>query len=148
MTEMDPELTKLCKDTLANFFGTEDMTFENEKKEKTSSVSDNFYKQKNEINVIDPDIKIRDFGYDDNDPRHWGQPYPTSGGEEENNEDDEYTDHRARALYDFQAGDADELSFEEGDILIIKERLGNGWLSAELNDKTGLVPENYGFVVL
>ncbi|CAG8746674.1 2468_t:CDS:1, partial [Racocetra fulgida] len=60
-----------------------------------------------------------------------------------NEEEDEYTDRRARALYKFQAGDVDELSFEEGDILIIKQRLGDGWLLAELNDKTGLVPENY-----
>ncbi|CAG8582173.1 21286_t:CDS:2 [Dentiscutata erythropus] len=143
MTEMDPEITELCKNTLADFYGTEDVTRKNEKREKTNSIieGDSFsYKPKNVVNVIDPDIKIRDFGYADDDPRHWGQPYP--GGEEENNEDDEYTNHRARALYDFQAGDAEELSFKEGDILLVKRRLDDGWFFAELNDKTGL-----GFII-
>ncbi|CAG8577799.1 22691_t:CDS:2 [Cetraspora pellucida] len=137
MADMDPELTRVLLETLAG---------ETEKNKKTN---DNNVLPKAE-NYTFPEIKIRDFGFESDDPRHWGQPCPFTGDEGEN--EDEYTDRRARALYDFPAGDADELSFKEGDILIIKQRSGVGWLSAELNDKTGLVPENYvaliGFFIL
>ncbi|KAI9140159.1 Sh3 domain of Nbp2, partial [Paraphysoderma sedebokerense] len=49
----------------------------------------------------------------------------------------------ARALYDFDAENPSELSFAEGDIISIQYRQYPGWLMAELNGKSGLVPENY-----
>ncbi|KAF0528730.1 SH3-domain-containing protein [Gigaspora margarita] len=48
------------------------------------------------------------------------------------------------ALYDFMADHNNELSFMAGDSLVLKQRsTHNGWLVAELNGVTGLVPENY-----
>ncbi|CAG8532618.1 16235_t:CDS:2 [Acaulospora colombiana] len=48
-----------------------------------------------------------------------------------------------RALYDFRAENPSELSFQEGDILLIQDRQCAGWLIADLGEETGLVPENY-----
>ncbi|CAI2181664.1 685_t:CDS:2 [Funneliformis geosporum] len=87
-----------------------------------------------------PEIKIRDFAFSTDDPRHWGQRIPSSSDGEE---DDEYTNRHARALYDFVAENQNELSFQEGDILLIRYRQCEGWLFAELGEKTGLIPDNY-----
>ncbi|CAG8638401.1 9853_t:CDS:2, partial [Acaulospora morrowiae] len=96
-----------------------------------------------ENNPLNMDIKIRDFGFPIDDSRHWGHPYPSSDEEDEEAETNEYTNRRARALYDFQAENPTELSFQEGDILLIQDRQCAGWLIADLGDETGLVPENY-----
>ncbi|CAG8451016.1 6856_t:CDS:2 [Ambispora leptoticha] len=64
---------------------------------------------------------------------------------------DGFTNRRACALYDFRAADESELSFNEGDILVIKYQQSKDWFFAELlvdeddNSKasSGLVPENY-----
>jgi hypothetical protein len=49
------------------------------------------------------------------------------------------------ALYDYAAGDGDELSFSEGDKLTLVSKTGHpdGWIKCGLNGKNGLVPENY-----
>jgi hypothetical protein len=49
---------------------------------------------------------------------------------------------KATALYDFQAAETIELSFKEGDVLLITKKKGHWWV-AELNGKTGLVPPNF-----
>jgi len=49
---------------------------------------------------------------------------------------------KATALYDFQAAETIELSFKEGDVLVITKKKGHWWV-AELNGKTGLVPPNF-----
>ncbi|CAG8440329.1 7601_t:CDS:2 [Ambispora gerdemannii] len=109
------------------------------------------------------EVKIRDFAFPHEDPRHWGQ--ETLYDDEDNNEseqadqyeydedldeyNDGFTNRRARALYDFQTDDESELSFAEGDILVIKYQQSKDWFFAELsaddNPKkaSGLVPENY-----
>ncbi|CAG8446838.1 15582_t:CDS:2 [Dentiscutata erythropus] len=51
--------------------------------------------------------------------------------------------HTIIALYDFVASNNDELSFTTGDILIVKHNFDDGWITAELNGITGLVPGNY-----
>ena len=50
---------------------------------------------------------------------------------------------KAKGLYDYQATCETELSFKEGDILNISEKDDSGWWFAELNGKTGFVPQNY-----
>jgi hypothetical protein len=50
---------------------------------------------------------------------------------------------RAKGLYDYVATCETELSFKEGDILNISEKDDSGWWFAELNGKTGFVPQNY-----
>ncbi|CAH1761691.1 9071_t:CDS:2 [Entrophospora sp. SA101] len=80
-------------------------------------------------------IKIRDFAFPIEDPRHWGQNMITSL------DDNDYK--KACALYDFLAENTSELSFKEGDILTINYQQCVGWLVAELDGKVGLIPENY-----
>ena len=48
----------------------------------------------------------------------------------------------ARGLYDFQAEEAEELSFNAGDVMRIIEQDPEWWV-AEINGKKGFVPANY-----
>ena len=91
------------------------------------------------------EIKVRDFAFPPDDPRHWGETYPPSSDEEEYGY--EYANHRARALYDFQADTPSEMSFQEGDIMIVRSQQCTGWLVADMGEETGLVPENYVIVL-
>lgn len=50
-----------------------------------------------------------------------------------------------RALYEYAAAEADELSFGEGDTLVNCEQVDDGWMMGT-NPKTGasgLLPSNY-----
>ena len=48
-----------------------------------------------------------------------------------------------RALYSYQAGDEDELTFTEGDEVQVVEHCDGGWAKAFLGDDFGYVPESY-----
>jgi len=48
-----------------------------------------------------------------------------------------------KAKYDYEAGHADELSFQEGDILDIKQEGKDGWYIGTIGSKSGLIPGNY-----
>lgn len=48
-----------------------------------------------------------------------------------------------RAMFKYDAQHADELSFEEGDIIYVSEQGANGWWKATINGKAGLIPGNY-----
>lgn len=50
---------------------------------------------------------------------------------------------KLRAMYDFEARSADELSFQTDDILLLIDNSDETWWKAELNGKTGVVPSNY-----
>ncbi|KAG8238924.1 hypothetical protein J437_LFUL000761 [Ladona fulva] len=52
---------------------------------------------------------------------------------------------RHRALYEFVARNADELSFQPGDIIMVPEshNAEPGWLAGELRGQTGWFPESY-----
>ncbi|CAH2006415.1 unnamed protein product [Acanthoscelides obtectus] len=52
---------------------------------------------------------------------------------------------RYRALYEFVARNADEISFQPGDIINVpKQQTGEpGWLAGEIRGKTGWFPESY-----
>jgi hypothetical protein len=53
---------------------------------------------------------------------------------------------RYRAMYDFEAGEAEELSFFEGDILIVVDANGDWWKAyreADITQHAGYVPANY-----
>lgn len=50
-----------------------------------------------------------------------------------------------KALYDYSPQRPDEMQIKAGDQIIVKQNLGNGWLSGK-NKRTGsegLVPANY-----
>ena len=49
-----------------------------------------------------------------------------------------------RALYDYNAQSAQELSFQEGDLIDVSDMISDkNWWKARCNNKTGLVPFNY-----
>lgn len=47
------------------------------------------------------------------------------------------------ALYDYDATDEGELSFHEGDRIVVVEESDSGWWTGELNGVTGTFPSNY-----
>ena len=50
---------------------------------------------------------------------------------------------RVRALFDFQATDADELTFRKGDIIAVLESVYKDWWKGLLRGQTGIFPLNY-----
>ncbi|KAI8899802.1 ankyrin repeat-containing domain protein [Globomyces pollinis-pini] len=48
-----------------------------------------------------------------------------------------------RALYAYQAQHADELSFEEGDVLYVLAKENPDWWTCKCGERQGLVPSNY-----
>ncbi|XP_033095717.1 SH3 domain-containing protein 19-like isoform X2 [Anneissia japonica] len=47
------------------------------------------------------------------------------------------------AVFDFDAGDEDELSIRTGDTITIVEAVGDDWLRGRLNGKEGIFPRNF-----
>lgn len=48
-------------------------------------------------------------------------------------------------MYDYTAGDDDEVSFQEGDRIINSEIIDEGWMTGtvERTGETGMLPSNY-----
>jgi hypothetical protein len=50
---------------------------------------------------------------------------------------------QVRALYDYDARDLDELTFQEGQLIELISEDPSGWWQGRLGTKTGLFPANY-----
>ncbi|XP_044873672.1 SH3 domain-containing protein 19 isoform X3 [Mauremys mutica] len=50
---------------------------------------------------------------------------------------------KAKALYDFQGQNEDELSFKAGDIITELEPVDEDWMSGEVQGKSGIFPKNF-----
>lgn len=50
---------------------------------------------------------------------------------------------QVRAMYDFNAEDADELNFHAGDIIEVLDQSDRFWWKGLLRGRTGLFPVNY-----
>lgn len=106
-------------------------------------------------------ISVKDYAYDESNPLHFGY-FEEEDKEEEEVEEgsanvrisntksillpDEYVVNRkAVAIYPFVPENDNELELNEGDIVYISYKHGQGWLVAENRDRTrtGLVPEEY-----
>jgi hypothetical protein len=48
-------------------------------------------------------------------------------------------------MYDYEAGDEDEVSFRDGDIIINPEPIDDGWMygTVQRTGRTGMLPANY-----
>lgn len=53
---------------------------------------------------------------------------------------------RCTALYNYDATEADELSFKIGDVIFITRKDDPGWWTGTCNGKTGLFPSNVIFI--
>lgn len=62
---------------------------------------------------------------------------------EEPVEQDEQLGPHAKALFDFESVDDAELSFQEGDTIMLTQRLDEYWLEGSLHGQTGYFPANY-----
>jgi hypothetical protein len=54
---------------------------------------------------------------------------------------------KAKALYEYEGGNPDELSFNEGDVLSIVDKSEGEWWKAEKNGVVSIVPASYLEVV-
>ncbi|KAF2356518.1 SH3 domain, partial [Trinorchestia longiramus] len=57
--------------------------------------------------------------------------------------DDENLGLTAYALYDYQAADTDEISFDPDDVITHIEQIDEGWWRGWCNGQYGLFPANY-----
>lgn len=53
-----------------------------------------------------------------------------------------------RALYDFDPENAGELSFREGDTIILANQLDQNWYEGMINGDSGFFPVNYVEVII
>ena len=80
---------------------------------------------------------------DDNDETDVGTPYvpPSSPPKSAGRGLD--LGPRATALYDFDAENDTELSFREGDTIMLTQRIDENWLEGTVDGQTGYFPDNY-----
>ncbi|NXH03293.1 LASP1 protein, partial [Loxia leucoptera] len=66
-------------------------------------------------------------------PSSWIHPHPSAGSK------------RFRAVYDYNAADEDEVSFQDGDTIINVQQIDDGWMygTVERTGDTGMLPANY-----
>lgn len=59
--------------------------------------------------------------------------------------DSRLSNDQYRAMFDYSAADADEVSFQEGDIIINVKRVDDGWMTGTVakTNKYGMLPANY-----
>ncbi|XP_017867700.1 PREDICTED: E3 ubiquitin-protein ligase SH3RF1 [Drosophila arizonae] len=54
----------------------------------------------------------------------------------------------AYALFDFLSGEANDLKFKKGDLILLKKRIDNNWFVGQANGQEGTFPINYVKVVV
>lgn len=87
-------------------------------------------------------VLIRDFAYPESSPLHYGQPVERRTSIVSLSSS-EFNGCQARALYDFVPETEYEIGMKAGDIVWVQYRQCPGWLIADVEDDTGLIPESY-----
>ncbi|CAO3589440.1 unnamed protein product [Absidia cylindrospora] len=89
-------------------------------------------------------VIIRDFAYPDSSPLHHGQLNETPRNESNISlSSSRFNGCQAKALYDFTPETDYEIAMKSGQTIWIQYRQCAGWLIADVDDETGLVPESY-----
>ncbi|KAG1321517.1 hypothetical protein G6F62_010781 [Rhizopus arrhizus] len=97
----------------------------------------------NESNQVSAgSVIIRDFAYPKDSPLHFGNPLPNNQSMISLSSPD-FNGRDARALFDFIPETEYEIGFKAGQLIWVQYRECPGWLIADVQDQTGLVPESY-----
>ncbi|KAI9264441.1 hypothetical protein BY458DRAFT_458239 [Sporodiniella umbellata] len=87
-------------------------------------------------------VNIRDFAYAKDSPLHFGNPLPDIQSTLSLSSPD-FNGRDARALFDFVPEAEYEVGLKAGQTIWVQYRECPGWLIADVQDQTGLVPESY-----
>ncbi|KAI8390157.1 hypothetical protein BD560DRAFT_380086 [Blakeslea trispora] len=93
-----------------------------------------------------PSVFVRDFAYSTDSPLHYGQPATLLS--EKNHSaislsSPDFNGRNARALFDFKPETEFEIALKAGQSVWVQYRQCPGWLIADVQDETGLIPESY-----
>ncbi|KAI7879014.1 hypothetical protein K492DRAFT_238197 [Lichtheimia hyalospora FSU 10163] len=120
-------------------------TTESEEREEHSTAPYSFdVEQPSEFES--PDVYVRDFAYPEGTSLHYGivdQKQQQRRDSLVSLSSPDFTGCQARALYDFVPETEYEIGMNEGDIVWVQYRQCPGWLVADVQNETGLVPESY-----
>ncbi|ORZ15655.1 hypothetical protein BCR42DRAFT_415658 [Absidia repens] len=90
---------------------------------------------------------VRDFAYPESSPLHYGQqPFQSDSFGNESQislSSSRFNGCQAKALYDFTPETDHEIGMKSGQTIWIQYRQCAGWLIADVDDDTGLIPESY-----
>jgi len=78
-----------------------------------------------------------------NNPGGRGRAQPGRGTAPPPQQPQQSSQPKAKAMYAYAGQTQDELSFKDGDIIIIHKKDPGGWWEGELNGKRGWIPANY-----
>ncbi|KAI9031539.1 hypothetical protein CLU79DRAFT_729023 [Phycomyces nitens] len=92
-------------------------------------------------------VIIRDFAYPTTSSLHHGKSFESNQSSNRLSEislsSSEFTGRQARVLYDFYPETEYEIAIKAGQLVWVQYRQCHGWLIADVNDDTGLIPESY-----
>ncbi|KAI8377752.1 uncharacterized protein BYT42DRAFT_571494 [Radiomyces spectabilis] len=89
-------------------------------------------------------VNIRDFAYPVTSPMHRGEtPRVSHQMSRQSLSSPDFHGCHARALYDFVPETEYEIGMKASDPVWVQYRQCPGWLIADVNDETGLIPESY-----
>ncbi|KAI9356092.1 hypothetical protein BD770DRAFT_444343 [Pilaira anomala] len=87
-------------------------------------------------------VIVRDFAYPIDHPHHFGKTLKPKHSTISLSSPD-FNGRDARALFDFTPETEYELPLKQGQLLWVQYRQCPGWLVADVQDETGLIPETY-----
>ncbi|KAL9542321.1 hypothetical protein PS6_009852 [Mucor atramentarius] len=90
-------------------------------------------------------VIIRDFAYPTDSPLHFGKNALTSLNNQSlvSLSSPDFNGRDARALFDFSPETEYEIALKAGQCVWVQYRQCPGWLIADVQDETGLIPESY-----
>ncbi|CDH53767.1 hypothetical protein RO3G_11071 [Lichtheimia corymbifera JMRC:FSU:9682] len=136
-----------CYTALDCSISTTTTTTESEEREEHSTAPYSFdVEHPSELEL--PDVYARDFAYPEGTSLHYGivdqkQHHQQRRDSQVSLSSPDFTGCQARALYDFVPETEYEIGMNEGDIVWVQYRQCPGWLVADVQNETGLVPESY-----